>query len=146
MENIPLEELRELLELFRFYLGLVLETLTFVLGMTGAVAAYSIKDGRPETRVYAMLVPCALCLFIGVGFLVGVYPAWELKVRVDQLARTLAFGLAPHTIALPWSLGVCGILLIGVGATLPLMARRLKLPSTDVSDSSINDRRLTSKS
>ena len=84
--QLELQEFNYLVELFRFYLGLVLETVTFVLGVTGAVVAYVLQDGRSPSRWPGLIVPCALCVFVGAGFLAATPAAWELKLRVDALA------------------------------------------------------------
>jgi hypothetical protein len=68
-QELRLAEFKELSELLRFYLGLVLQTVTFVLGATRAVFAYVvIVPERSPNGCYGFAIPAALCLGMGIGF------------------------------------------------------------------------------
>jgi hypothetical protein len=114
--EIAFGEYSQLLELFRFYLGLVLETVTFTLGVTGGIVAYVLKERRSRNEVLALSIPGLLCLGMGVGFIRSYFHVVELQERLDTLAGTLGVGLTPHVSTLSGALlGFGGVLaLIGV--------------------------------
>ena len=124
--TIPLVEYQELSELFRFYLGLVLQTVTFTLGVTGAVVTYVLKDRKSRDEVFGLLIPAALCLAMGIGFLRGVFYSDELGSRLRELAGALRVGLPPHVNTLSGSLGFFGGLLLLVGIALLIAFVRLR--------------------
>jgi len=122
-----LEEFKQLTELLRFYTNLVLQTLTFVLTATGAVVAYVIKDFKEAPySPYGFAIPAALCIGMGVGFLINVSAARGLLERLRELTNTLRFGLPPHGTILVGSLRFFGILLIATGLGLSILLIRLR--------------------
>ena len=91
------EEFKQHSELFRFYLGLLLQTVTFALGATAGVVAYLVKEETGivhSRRSLALIPPALLCLGLGIGFLRQRRAATELRNRLNELADELDFGLA----------------------------------------------------
>jgi hypothetical protein len=125
MDPKALEEFKQHSELLRFYLGLVLQTVTLALGATSGVVAYLVKDeggATPLRRSLALLPSGALCIGLGIGFLIQHAAAVELRDRLIQLARELGFGLAPHGNILVNALIGLGGLLVTVGGGLLVAA------------------------
>jgi len=119
------EEFKQHSELFRFYLGLLLQTVTFALGATAGVVAYLVKEETGivhSRRSLALIPPALLCLGLGIGFLRQRRAATELRNRLNELADELDFGLAPHGDVLINSLAGLGGLLAFVGTGLVLAA------------------------
>ncbi len=116
MENMNLfDEFRVLIELYKFYLDIVLKSVTFVLGIVGAVLAYLLKEAKTHLSTYGLFVPSILCLGMGGAFLLSLKKAKELSVAIDDLYYKLDLVLKPHTEVLESSLFSFGILLIGLG-------------------------------
>ncbi|GAA3620142.1 hypothetical protein [Flavivirga jejuensis] len=116
MENSSLfQEFGVLTELYKFYLDIVLKSVTFVLGVAGAVIAYLLKEAKTHLSAYGLFVPSILCLGMGGGFLLSLKKAKELSVAIDNLHYKLDLVLKPHTEVLESSLFWFGILLMALG-------------------------------
>jgi hypothetical protein len=129
--TIPLAEYGELSELFRFYLGLVLETVTFTLGVAGGIVTYVLKERKSKEEVFGLVIPAILCLGMGIGFLRALGYISELRNRLGVVATALGIGLAPHVSTLSGSVWFFGLVLTSVGIGLliliiPLYRRPLK--------------------
>jgi hypothetical protein len=114
-----MEEFKQLGEFFRFYTNLMLQTVTLVLSATGAVVAYMVKESdQSRYGAYGFLIPAALCVGMGAGFLANTLTAAQLRVRLKELKESLGFGLVPHAGILVWALAFFGVVMTVTGGTL----------------------------
>jgi hypothetical protein len=63
---------------------------------------------------------------MGIGFLINIKPAFELRHRLKTLTVALKFGLAPHASILIRALIFFGVMLTLTGLVLFIMLRPLR--------------------
>lgn len=56
-------QLSDFIGLYKFYWELVLKLSIFIVGSSGAVSAYVIKNQNIEIMGFALLIPIAMCIF-----------------------------------------------------------------------------------
>jgi hypothetical protein len=127
------------IDLYRFYLGIVLKALAFFYGITGLILSLIFNPARVEKgqehvlRVLLPLqvveiflaVPIAMSVVLGFVFLVG-GELWRRLVRdinrkVNK-SRQVNVVVAPKIILLTWVLWVFGVLFFLVGFSVFLLA------------------------
>ncbi len=123
MAGALLEEFKSLVGLLQSYLTLVLQTATLAMTVASGVVAYMLKgEGKPRQRAFGMLLPATLCTGLGIGFLLQISAANDLRERLVDLAKSLGFGLAPHGSILVSSLLGLGTLQLLTGLMLFFVA------------------------
>ena len=126
--TIKAEELATLSDLYISYLGLILNTFTFVIGISGAMLAYVLKESKSRFVVYSLFIPSFICLTMGIGFILSVPKARVLGEALKELQVTLNLSLVAHSEILIYTLTGFGIFLIITGcilAALPIFKNHL---------------------
>ena len=114
-----LEEFKASVALYQNYLGLTLQTVTFALTVTSGVVAYVMKrEGNPQQQAFALVLPAALCIGLGAGFIGQRTAAIALKMQLEVLTAKLGFGLAPHGSILVNAVTWLGLLMLVTGIVL----------------------------
>jgi hypothetical protein len=113
-----LEEFQRLTELFKFYLELVLKVFVATLGIAGGVTTFALTKNAldPQNSARAVLLPAALCLGMGLGFLVALRSSFQVGRALEDLKKVLKLRVAPHGANLWIALAGFGVLLLSVAA------------------------------
>lgn len=112
--NFEWEEYKQLIDLFKFYLDLVIKTITATAAISGGIIAYVLKNDSCEKNFtcFGILLPVFICFGIGLGFLQAIPSTKDLTKALTNLKASLHLELAPHTHNLTKTLRWSGIILI----------------------------------
>jgi hypothetical protein len=69
---------------------------------------------------------------MGLGFLINIGPAIELRSRLEELAKTIHFGLAPHAGILIGGLAFFGTLLVAIGVILIVLLTKSRASNREL--------------
>lgn len=93
------EEYKLLVDLYKFYLGLMVSLGSFSFAIIGAVSKFAIENG--EFEKYAICLPLLFSLGLTYIYLVSIKPAKELESSLNKLGNeNLGAELVPHAFLL----------------------------------------------
>ena len=119
-KEIQWRQYNQYIELYKFYLNLVLKVNIFYYGITGAIFSYYFANTNIAPLKYSLLLPVVLSISMGSIFLLGARLVKYTRDDMINLMFELELDTAPDFIALIIFLVVFGILLLIIGALLIL--------------------------
>ena len=119
-----LESLRKQYEtyvdLFKFYLDLILKATVWYYTITGAILSFHFSDKNPQaaTTIHAVLLPALFSVVLFLIFFGASTLAVKMQNELDRIRDDLGLEGAPHVQVLIWSTRLFGLTYIIVGAVL----------------------------
>ena len=118
MESQLWDEYSQLVDLYKFYLGLILQANIFAFGIIGAIITLLCGDASSYLTKYGLVVPFFLCVALATIFLRSKTPARELEEAISKLGTELKTKLPPHTYLLRHAILLFGVVHILIAAGL----------------------------
>lgn len=85
MDSREWQEYSQLVDLYKFYLGLIVKANIFAFGITGAIITLLFRETSSELAKYGLVVPFILCVVMGIIFWMSSEPARELEESISRL-------------------------------------------------------------
>ena len=118
-ESMQWAEYELLVDLYKFYLDLVLKVLAVYFAILGAIITFVLANATKEHVVaYALLIPLFMSLLLAFAAWRGRPLVDETRDAVAQIGRKMHVTLAPHVEILEWIVG--GLLPLVILAALLL--------------------------
>jgi hypothetical protein len=91
-----------LVDLHKFYFGILITSASFYLGIVGALLAYVARAHMPPARFRLSLsIPVLLSISACLGYGAGYFKLCDLETWILQCKASLKLGWAPHAEVLP---------------------------------------------
>ena len=121
--TINLEEYKSSIELYKFYLELVVKISFYYYGITGAILSFYFSKNSPDASYYSLLLPILLSFLLGIFFLYGAKLALNFKSNLKNRAERLRLESFPNGIVLVILCIIFGISILstGIGLTIFLL-------------------------
>ena len=115
-------EYDQLVELYKFYLNLLLSGVGAFYLVTGAIATFTLANEAKDDRVaWAVVFPLLMSAMFALAMSQALPKARELHHRIGELGQQLGVGLTPQVDMLLWLVRGVGVLMIVTMAGLGLM-------------------------
>ena len=105
-------------DLYKFYLDLVIRINVFYYAITGAIISYYFQHRTDGVARYALLLPVLFSLGLGITFLYGATLIPVVRRELFAIRDRLKIDTAPDLMVLIVFLVITGIILLAVGGVL----------------------------
>ena len=101
--SYDLDEYKILVELYKFYLDIVLKTLVATSTVSGAIISYTLSQAEHKSdhtlklSLFGVVLPIIICFATGTGFIQAIPMSRELTESLLKIKEKLGLELAPHT-------------------------------------------------
>ncbi len=114
-DDLAWKQYSQHVELYKFYLDMVIKLNTFYYAITGAILSFYFaqRNQIPDVK-YALLLPLFMSIGLSVIFIYGAILMKVLRQEVFEIRDELDLRAAPDLGVLSWFLGVFSIIFIGV--------------------------------
>ena len=105
-------------DLYKFYLELVIKINVFYYGITGAIVSYYVQHRTDGVTRYALLLPILFSFALGITLLYGAALIPVVRRELFAIRDRLKLDTAPELMVLIVFLGISGVVLLAVGIVL----------------------------